>query len=90
MKQEEFKKLIKLMISTSERTIDVFRNHSVNLIDYDHDYYNIIDILGNSFFSEDGWELIMSKIYNEENKNLNDINIDDLYQELINKKYLIG
>lgn len=76
------------MVSTSERTIDVYKTHSVNLIDYDHDYYNIIDTLGSSLFSEDGWELIMQNIYDEKNGDLRNIDSDGLYDELISKGYI--
>lgn len=88
MNRELFKDLVKLMMSTSIRTIDVYKTHSVNLIDYDHDYYNIIDILGESLFSEEGWEFVMQNLYDNINVNLDSINPDILYDELINKGYI--
>lgn len=57
MTREEFNKYLNLSQSVSERGRRLYKD-SIDLLEYDNDFYCIISILGESLFTKFGWDHI--------------------------------
>jgi hypothetical protein len=55
MTKEKFKEYFKLQQGISERYRNLY-NNGVDLIDYDNEFYLIIELLGKELFGEYGWD----------------------------------
>jgi hypothetical protein len=62
MKYEQFKKLIEIIEKNRERSSSLY-NLGIDLIDFEDDYYKIINILMNSVFQKEGHDWIDWYLY---------------------------